>query len=219
MEQLASDLSQVGGRRRFHDPQLAEMARAASTVDAMMALRETYLNQLNDPLLAAVTSDTFTGPQDLTAGTHAAAAQPLSIPVNYLKNGSTIWTRAAGSFSTTGTPTFVFGVYFGTTALAVNVALTAASGAATLPWLLETFTTIRTTSPDTAVVTMTNGILTYGTTLTAVTTIPVPGIAAATVNLDNTAAGAWAVKATCSASSASNIVVLHTFNVVEITHI
>lgn len=184
-----------------------------------MPFRQTYANQLNDPLLAAVTSDTFTGPQDLVAGTHAANAQPCVIPVNYFKNGSTLWTRAAGSFSTTATPTFVFGVYYGATALAVNVAFTAASGAVTLPWLLDLETTVRTTSPDTAVVTITNGYLTYGTTLTAVTTIPVPGIAAATVTLDNTGAQAWAVKATCGTSSSSNIVVMHSFRVVEITQI
>lgn len=206
--------------RRWADPTVERMARRALATNAtMMPFRQTYANQLNDPLLTAVTSDTFTGPQDLTAGTHSAAAQPCIIPVNYLKAGTTIRTEAFGSFSTTGTPTFVFGVYYGTTALAVNVALTAASGAVTLPWHLRTITTVRSTAPDTACVTMTQGELWYGTTLTATTQIPVPGIALATVNVDNTAAQPWSAKATCSVSSASNIVVLHGFTVEELTQI
>jgi hypothetical protein len=182
-----------------------------------MPLRQTYTNQLNDPLLAAVTSNTFTGPQDLVAGTVAPAAQPCTIPSNYLKTGSTIRTTACGTFSTTVTPTLVFGVYYGTTVLAVNVALTTASGAAALLWHLEATTHIRTTAPNTAIVTITAGKLTYGTTATAVTTIPVPGTAPATVNVDNSAAQPWTVKATYSASSASNIVVLHGFIVEEVT--
>jgi hypothetical protein len=184
-----------------------------------MPFRQTYANQLSDPLLAAVTSDTFTAAQDLTAGTHAAAAQPCIIPVNYLKTGGVYRTEAWGSFSSTGTPTLVFGTYYGTTALAVNVALTTASGAVTLPWHLRTVTHIRSGSPNTAVVTITQGELWYGTTLTATTQIPVPGIALATVTVDNSAAQPWTVKATCSASSASNIVVLHGWSVEELTQI
>jgi hypothetical protein len=182
-------------------------------------LRQTYCNVLNDPQLVAVTSDTFTGPQDLVQGTHSAGAQPCVIPVNYLKPGTVLRTEAFGSFSTTGTPTLVFGVYFGTTALAVNVALTTASGAATLPWRLRTTTHVRSTVSNTAVVTMTQGELWYGTTLTAVTQIPIPGVAMATVNVDNSSAQPWAVKATYSASNASNIVVLHGWLVEEVTQI
>lgn len=182
-----------------------------------MPLRQTYVNQLNDPLLAAVTSNTFTGPQDLVAGTVAPAAQPCTIPANYLKPGTAIRTTAWGTFSTTGTPTLVFGVYYGTTVLAVNVALTTASGASALLWHLETTTHVRSATPNTAAVTITGGKLVYGTTATAVTTIPIPGTAPAAVNVDNSAAQPWSVKATYSASSASNIVVLHGFLVEETT--
>src|SRR4051812_2481753 len=115
-----------------------------------MPLRQTYVNQLNDPLLAAVTSNTFTGPQDLVAGTVAPAAQPCTIPANYVKPGTAIRTTAWGSFSTTGTPTLVFGVYYGTVVLAVNVALTTASGASALLWHLETTTHVRSATPNTA---------------------------------------------------------------------
>lgn len=183
-----------------------------------MPIRDTYCSQLNPPLLFSVTSDTFTGPQDLVAGTHSLGAQPCTIPANYLQTGTAIRTEAWGSFSTTGTPTLVFGVYYGTTALAVNVALTTASGAVTLPWHLRTITHVRSIQPATSVVTITQGELWYGTTLTATTQIPIPGVALATTNLDNTAAQNWSVKATYSASSASNIVVLHAFTVEEVTN-
>ena len=184
-----------------------------------MPLRMTYANLLSDPNLVAVTSDTFTGPQDLVLGTHSAGAQSLTIPVNYLKPGHLIRTEAWGSFSTTGTPTLVLGTYYGATVLAVNVALTTASGAVTLPWHLRTITHVRSAAPNSAAVTITQGELWYGTTLTAVTQIPVPGIALATVNVDNSAANIWTVKATWSASSASNIVVLHGWTVEELTQV
>lgn len=190
-----------------------------------MPLRQTYASQLNDPLLAANTINTFTGPQDLirATGNGTFQAQPLILPVNYLKAGTTIRTEAFGTFSTTGTPTLVFGVYTGVattyTALSVNVALTTASGAATLPWHLRTITKIRSTSNYAACVSMTQGELWYGTTLTATTQVPIPGIALATVNIDNSVAIEWAVCATFSASSASNIIVLHDWTVEELTQV
>lgn len=186
-----------------------------------MPLRLTYANQLNDPLLASNSINTFTGPQNLikTTGNAAYVAQPCIIPVNYLKPGTTIRTEAWGSFSTTVTPTLVFGVYYGATVLAVNVALTTASGAVTLPWQLNTTTKVRAASVPSAVVTITKGELAYGTTLTAITRIPIPGIALATVNVDNSAAAEWSVQATYSASSASNIVVLHELNIEELTQV
>lgn len=190
-----------------------------------MPLRQTYANQLNDPLLASNSINTFTGPQDLirATGNGVFAAQPCIIPVNYLKAGTAIRTEAFGSFSTTATPTLVFGVYTGVTttytALAVNVALTTASGAATLPWRLRTTTHIRSTANSAAMTSITQGDLWYGTTLTAITQIPIPGIALATTNIDNTASVEWAVCATFSASSASNIIVLHGWSVEELTQI
>jgi hypothetical protein len=186
-----------------------------------MPLRTTYATQLNDPLLAANTINTFTGPQNLirATGNGAYVAQPTIIPVNYLKPGTTIRTEAWGTFSTTVTPTLVFGVYYKDTTvpLAVNVALTAASGAVTLPWHLRCITHVRSAVVPSAVVTITQGELWYGTTLTATTQIPIPGIALATTNVDNSAAGEWLVGATFSASSASNIVVLHAMSIEELT--
>lgn len=187
-----------------------------------MPLRQTYANQLNDPLTVSVTSNTFTGPQNLLKGGAAGttySAQPTIIPVNYLKPGTTIRTEAFGTFSTTGTPTLVIGAYYGTTALAVNAALTTASGAATLPWHLRLVSQVRQIANEAAIAVVTHGELVYGTTVSATTQIPVPGIALATVNVDNTSANEWSVQATWSASSASNIVVLHGLVIEEVTQI
>jgi hypothetical protein len=186
-------------------------------------LRQTYANQLNDPILAANSINTFTGPQNLirATGNGAFQAQPCIIPANYLKNGSTFRTEAFGSFSTTGTPTIVFGVYTGVTttytALAVNSALTTASGAVTLPWHLRVVTQVRSTANPAIMTAISQGELWYGTTLTATTQIPIPGTALATTNTDNSVAIEWAVCATYSASSASNIIVLHYWSVEELT--
>ena|SRR5215467_1019674 len=185
----------------------------------MSPLRQTYASQLNDPLLAANSIASFTGPQNLikTTGNAAYVAQPCIIPQNYLKPGTLIRTEAFGTFSTTGTPTLVFGVYYGATVLGVNVALTTASGAVTLDWHLRCSTIVRSAAVPSAVVTMTQGELWYGTTLTAITQIPIPGVALATVNVDNSAANELSVQATYSASSASNIVVLHSLVIEEVT--
>lgn len=189
-----------------------------------MPLRLTYANQLNDPMIAANSINTITGPNNVIRLTGASpggalAAQPCTIPVNYLKSGTVIRTEAWGTFSTTGTPTLVFGVYFGTTVLGVNVALTTASGAATLPWHLRTVSQVRSTAVAAAIPVVTQGELIYGTTLTAVTMIPIPGIALATVNVDNTAAAEWSVQVTYSASSASNIIVTHGLTIEELTQV
>jgi hypothetical protein len=164
-------------------------------------MRQSYVALVNDPLLATITTASFSTVTDVSSST---TSPPLVLPGNYLKPGSSIHIVSAGTFSTTLTPTFVFGAYYNAVALNVNVALTAASGAVTLPWRMETWTTIRTSG--TAGVSLTQGYLVYGTTLTAVTMIPIPGIALATVAIDTTVAGTIATKCTCSSASASNIV-------------
>lgn len=163
-----------------------------------------YESLISKPLEASINNNTFTAAQDITSST---TQPPLVIPANFVSKGTTIKTTAFGTFSTTGTPTLILGTYWGTTALAVNVALTTASGAVTLPWRLETLSLWRTDGTAGAVVTQ--GFLDYGTTLTATTRIPVPGIALATVTTDTTAAAIFSVKATWSASSASNIIITH----------
>ena len=184
-----------------------------------MPLRQTYSSQINDPLVVAVTNNTFTGPQNLIKTGAAYSAQPCILPQNYLKAGTCLRTEAFGTFSTTATPTLVFGVYYAAVPLGVNVALTTASGAVTLDWHLRVNTIVRSAAVPSAVVTVTQGELWYGTTLTAVTQIPIPGTALATVNVDNSAAQELSVQATYGTSAAGNIVVLHGLVIEEITQI
>ena len=174
---------------------------------------------MNPPMLTAITNNTFTGPQNLIKTAAAYSAQPCIIPAGYLQAGSCFRVEAFGTFSTTATPTLVFGTYYATTPLGVNVALTAASGAVTLDWHMRTTTVVRSTAVPTAVVTVTQGELWYGTTLTAITQIPIPGIALATVNIDNSVAGELSVQATYGTSAAGNIVVLHGLTIEELTQI
>lgn len=188
-----------------------------------MPLRATYASQMNDPFLAANTIASFTGPQNLikTTGNAAYVAQPCIIPANYLKPGTTIRTEAFGSFTNASTtPTLVLGTYYAAVALAVNVALTETSVASVqLPWHFRTITHVRSAAVPTAVVVITQGELWYGTSLTATTQIPVPGIALATVNIDNSAAAEWSVQATLGTSAAGNTVTLHGLTIEELTQI
>jgi len=188
-----------------------------------MPLRPTYCSQLNDPLLAANTIASFTGPQNLikTTGNAAYVAQPTIIPANYLKPGTCIRTEAGGTFTNASTtPTLVLGTYYGAVALGVNVALTEASVASVqLPWRLRTLTVVRAAAVPSAVVTITHGELWYGTSLSAVVQIPIPGIALATVNVDNSAAAEWSVQATCGTSAAGNAITLHQLIIEELTQV
>jgi hypothetical protein len=172
-----------------------------------------YAKLLNEdnPIIVAINNNTFTTARDITSST---TQPPLNIGAYYLKRGDTIETRASGTFSTTGTPTIVFGTYFGSTVLGVNVAFTTASGAVTLPWEFVTRTTIY--SVGSAGTALTKGWLDYGTTVSALTRIPIPGIALATVSINTTAAALWTAQATYSASSASNIIITNQFEVVHL---
>lgn len=189
-----------------------------------MPLRLTYSSQLNDPLLAANTIASFTGPQNLimTTGNAAYVAQPCIIPQNYYKSGTVIHTRASGTFANASTtPTMAIGLYHDTVAMGVNAALTETSGATIqMPWWLDLYTTIRSTVVPSAVVTFTSGTLIYGTSLTVITTpLPIPSTAQATVNIDNSAGKELAVKATCGTSAAGNTITLHQLVFEEITQI
>jgi hypothetical protein len=189
-----------------------------------MPLRQTYATQLNDPLLAANTIASFTGPQNLimTTGNAAYVAQPCIIPQGYYKPGTTIRTHASGTFANASTtPTMVIGLYHDTTALGVNAALTETSGATIqMPWWLDLVTVVRSATVPSAVVTFTSGILFYGTSLTVITTpLPIPATTQATVTCDNSAAKELAVKATCGTSAAGNTITLHELIFEEITQI
>jgi hypothetical protein len=151
---------------------------------------------------------------------------PLPVPViapPALRPGVRVKIEAEGQFSTTGTPTLVLGLAFGTVgatgALATPVviaessAITTASGAAAFPWRMEyrgLVTAFGTSGSITGC-----GNLEYGTSLTAVTSVPIPiTLALRTVAVDTTVARGVGVIATWGTSSASNTLTVYNCTVI-----
>lgn len=157
------------------------------------------------PAAASSTFSTFTTKQDISP-------QPLPVMAAYQPRlGSKLWIKANGEFSTTGTPTLALGLYIGTVAgvittdIALSSVITTGSGAAAWTWDLEWMGTF--TALGTAGTVVGSGALQLGTSLTAVTTTPVPITQALrTVTWDTTIARAIGVSATWGTSSASNTV-------------
>lgn len=152
---------------------------------------------------------TFTTRQDVS---------PLPLPIlpaNGCSLGTAIKIEAEGEFSTTGTPTLVLGLYAGavgasgggtlTSILAESSAITTGSGAASWPWRMEYRGKIVTVGSSGSIVGC--GNLELGTSLTAITTVPIPiTLALRTVTLNTSIANAIGVCATYGTSSASNTV-------------
>lgn len=151
--------------------------------------------------------NTFTTRQDVS---------PLPLPIlpaNVCKLGTALKIEAEGEFSTTGTPTLVLGLYAGvpgasgggtlTTIFAESSAITTASGAASFPWRMEYRGKIVTLGSSGSIVGC--GNLELGTSLTAISTVPIPiTLALRTVTLNTTVSNAIGVCATWNASSGSN---------------
>lgn len=162
-------------------------------------------------------------PQPTTAGTalntsttltDISQAPQFTLPANFLQAGSALRFTAFGVFSTTSTPTLLLGVYYGGvagTALAATTAITTGSGVTNVPWRLELTTTVRTVgSSGTA---MSQGFVDLGTSVSAVSHVPLPQAALATATIDTTAAKTLTVGAQWGTSSASNTITLHGFYV------
>lgn len=160
-----------------------------------------------DPFHTAVSTAfaSFTTKQDVS---------PSPLPVigaNQPRLGTKLWIKANGEFSTTGTPNITLGFYIGTVAgsittdIALSSVITTGSGAAAWPWDLEwsgTFTALGTSGTVVGC-----GALQLGTSLTAISTTPIPITQALrTVTWDTTIARAVGVSGTWSASSASNVI-------------
>jgi len=166
-----------------------------------------YLTEPVGPFPVAIGAafGSFTARQDVSP-------QPLPfVQAGKLRLGAKIKIEAEGEFSTTGTPTLVLGLYIGTvagaitTVLAESSAITTGSGAAAWPWRLEYRGIITAMGVSGQIVGM--GNLELGTSLTAISSVPIPITAALrTVTWDTTIARAVGVCATWGTSSASNTV-------------
>ena len=164
------------------------------------------------PPVAAITSNTFTGPQDITTGTTGTLGVPLTVPGNFFRVGQAWRFTAAGTYSVTGTPTLAFGIYVGTAAQAVSPTLTASSGVTTMNWQLNVAGTVRTIGASTVGTMLCSGLLQYqvSSNTAAPAFLPVQQAPLAVgTGFNTTIANALTVSATYGTSNASNIVVLH----------
>lgn len=160
-------------------------------------------------------------PQQVAAGaayntsttlTDVSPAPQLTLPANFLGNGSALRLTACGTFSNTATPTLLLGFYYGGVAgvaLAAIGATTTTTAATNWPWRIEATATVRSNGATGTIITQ--GFVDLATSLTAVTRIPLPATALATVTIDTTAAKVLSVGAQWGASSASNTLTCHQF--------
>jgi hypothetical protein len=144
-----------------------------------------------------------------TFTTKADALLPgVTLPANILEVGSTLRLSAFGNWSSTGSPTFLTGFYYGAVAgiaLAETAAITVGAAAASWPWHMEWEGRVRTVGTSGSIVGQ--GFIDAGAaSLTAITRSAIPlTLALRTVTIDTTVAKAITVGCTCSASSSSNI--------------
>jgi hypothetical protein len=148
----------------------------------------------------------------------------LGLSAGYGLKGLTLRLRASGIFSTTGTPTLKLGFYWGGVAgvsLGVSPATTTGSGAASWPWLMEWWGTIR--SIGSSGQTMGMGFILLGTSLSAfaaaVPLVPTSGSANAVSTTNTTVAQNVTVGAQWGTSSASNTITLQNYTVEDLTRV
>lgn len=143
-----------------------------------------------------------------TTLTDISPLPPIVLPAGILELGSIIRLRAAGQFSTTGTPTLLLGFYLGGVAgvaLAATAATTTGSGAAAWPWMMQYQGRVRAVGTAGSIVGQ--GNLHMGSSLVALADVALPATAAArTVAIDTTAAKSITCGAQWGTSSASNTI-------------
>jgi len=143
----------------------------------------------------------------------AQTGQPaIVLPANFLYVGQVLRMTAYDVFSNTGTPTLLLGFYYGGVAgvaLAATGATTTTTAATNWPFRMEMTSTVRSTGTSGSIISQ--GFVDLATSLTAVTRIPIPATALATVTIDTTAAKAVTVGAQWGTSSGSNTLTCHQF--------
>ena len=147
---------------------------------------------------------------------------PLPIPVipaGTLTLGTKIRIKACGEYSTTGTPNFTWGFWFGTRALsitgdiALSSVITCPNNSAAFPWMMEWNGICN--AVGTAGTLLGEGYLIQGTSLIATSTFPIPITQALRTvsSFDTTIERAIGVSGTWSANSGSNTVTVYDLTV------
>lgn len=145
------------------------------------------------------------------------AAAKYTLPANYLQIGRILRVRAAGRVSTTtGPPTLTFEVKFGSTSAFSSGAVTTVASVTNKTWELWVDMTCRSIGASTSATLFGVGRLTsagvVGATGGAASTAMLPDSAPAIgTGFDSTASNVIDLYATWSASSASNSILCHTF--------
>lgn len=137
------------------------------------------------------------------------------IPAMYVHPNTVFEVRAAGRFSTSGTPTLNLGVYYGGvagTALCTTGTVTTASGAANVTWDLTATLIVRSIGSAGSI--FATGRV-HGIASPAAVMMPASA-PAVTSSLDLTSAKALTLGATWGTNSASNTLTVHQFVVTQL---
>lgn len=145
-----------------------------------------------------------------TTLTSISPAPDYTIPAGSLTVGSSFRVTAHGVFSNTSTPTLLIGVYYGGvagTALVASSAITTTTTVTNVPWHLEYVFTVRATGTSGSI--FGHGWLDLGTSVSAVSHVPLPQAANAAVSVDTTTSKTLVIGAQWGTSSASNTITCH----------
>jgi hypothetical protein len=147
-----------------------------------------------------------------TTLTDVSPAPQITLAANSLYVGQRLRVKGYGIFSNTGTPTLLFGIYYGGvagTALAATGATTTTTGATSWPFDVELDILVK--SVGTSGTVWCNGKVNLGTSLTAMTPIWLPSTQSQPVTINTTTANALTLGAQWGTNSASNTLTVEDF--------
>jgi hypothetical protein len=141
----------------------------------------------------------------------------VTVPANFMQDGRVLKIHASGKLSTTGTPTMTFALRWGGVAgtlLATTEAITMGSGVANVNWELDAYIQTRVNGSSGTLFVMGSVKVHTSTTAVSENVFGVSGYdAPAAVTVDLTADTALSLTATWSASSASNTLTGHIYQI------
>jgi hypothetical protein len=142
-----------------------------------------------------------------TSATDISPAPQLTLPAGYLYVGQRLRLVGYGIFSTTGTPNLTLGGYYGGVAgtlLAGTGTVATGNNAASWPWRLQLEIYVRSLGASGTV--WCNGLVSLGTSLTAMSQLWIPNSQTQPITINTTTANALTIGATWGTSSSSNTI-------------
>jgi len=147
-----------------------------------------------------------------TTLTDVSPAPQITLAANSLYVGQRLRVHGHGIFSNTGTPTLLFGIYYGGvagTALAATGATTTTTGATSWPFSVDLEIQVKSVGSSGTV--WCNGLVNLGTSLTATTPIWLPSTQSQPITINTTTANALTLGAQWGTNSASNTLTVEDF--------